>query len=524
MPRRRSDQLFKLVKSLSKSEKRNFKLFVKRIQSNEDVLFVKLFDLLDRAKSYDEDALRIRLGSISKQKMANLKRHLYNQILKSLRLLYTERHIEIQIREQLDNARILYEKGLYLQALRLLERTRSKAEGSQLHILHLEIVEFLKYIEERHITRSRSKEGKMEKLLHESDVLERDISNIVRLSSFKIRIHGLYITMGHARDQKDHWMVSEYFNSELEKIGENNLTVIEQIYLHQCYMWYFYILLDFENCHVHAVKWVTLFDENPNLKQEDPVLYMRGLSYVLTTLFNLKRYDEYDKWLRKFKAFNRRSTYEFSTTQEIIHFLYLNTARINKHLLEGTFKQGLRLIPEIDREIARYGEHIDIHRIMVFNYKMAWLLFGAGDYDRAIGYLNAIIQLSAGHLRTDIQCYARLLHLMAHYELGHNDLMPYMIDNVARFFSKMKDLNEVQKTILNFFKNNTPAAGLPKTQLMAFRKELDRLSKKPFERRAFQHLDIIAWVDSKINGKTLVGDSPRGIQARLIAIFQTCSC
>ena len=67
----------------------------------------------------------------------------------------------------------------------------------------------------------------------------------------------------------------------------------------------------------------------------------------------------------------------------------------------------------------------------------------------------------------------------------------------------MEDLNEVQKTILDFFKNNIPSSGLAKGQLQMFRRDLERLSKKPFERRAFQHLDIISWVDSKMEGKTL---------------------
>jgi len=503
MPSVKSDQLINLINSLTKAEKRNFKLFVKRLQSNKDVMFVRLFAVLEKMTEYDDRIVLSKMKGVTKSQLSNLKRHLYTQILKSLRLIQSEKYVDIQLREQLDHARILYEKGLYLQALRLLERARPKADRVEMHVLHLEIVEFIKFIEERHITRSRRVEGKMEMLLDEADVLEQGISNIVRLSNLKIRIHGRYITKGHARDQKDHRAVQQDFQKELQKINENTLTVIERIFLHQSYMWYYYILLDFEKCYEHASLWVQLFDEFPELKSEDPVLYMRGLSYVLASLFSMRRYKEYVIELERFESFSKLYSENFGTTQNIIHFMYLSTARINKHMLEGSFREGVKLIPEIDRMIKVYHNHLDIHRIMVFDYKMAWLFFGAGDYNRCIEYLNLIINLRAAHLREDIQCYARLLHLMSHYELGHDDLLPYMVDSVSRFFNKMKDLNEVQKTILDYFRRNVATTSPRLASRQVLKKDLLRLSEKPYERRAFLHLDMLAWIDSKISGKSL---------------------
>ena len=183
--------------------------------------------------------------------------------------------------------------------------------------------------------------------------------------------------------------------------------------------------------------------------------------------------------------------------------MYLTTGRINRHILEGNFLEGVALIPEVEEQIQHYSRHIDIHRIMVFDYKMAWLFFGAGDYDRSIEYTNMVINTKAGHLREDIQCYARLLNLMAHYELGHVNLLPYMVDSVARFFSKMKDLNEVQKIILNHFRDNTALGQVKVSSLQKLRQDLERLSKKPYEKRAYQHLDMLSWVESKITRKAM---------------------
>ena len=80
-----SDPLYQLIKSLSKSEKRNFKLYANRIQSNEESKFMMLFDAMDKLTEYNEDKILQKANGISKSQLSNLKAHLYKQILMSLR-------------------------------------------------------------------------------------------------------------------------------------------------------------------------------------------------------------------------------------------------------------------------------------------------------------------------------------------------------------------------------------------------------------------------------------------------------
>ncbi len=122
MPSRFTDTLFQLVKSLEKAEKRNFKLYIKRSSANEDLKIIELFDALDKLVEYDEQTLLKKLPSIKKPQLANIKVHLYKQLLASLRLIKSADSIDMQLNEQLDYARILYNKGLYLQSLKILEK------------------------------------------------------------------------------------------------------------------------------------------------------------------------------------------------------------------------------------------------------------------------------------------------------------------------------------------------------------------------------------------------------------------
>src|SRR5687767_10451594 len=118
------DTLLQLIKSLEKSEKRHFKLYIKRSSGKENLKIVRLFDAMDKLQDYDEKALLKKLPDITKPQLYNLKNHLYKQLLASLRLLKTTDNSDLKLNELLDNARLLYNKGLKLQSLHILDKAK----------------------------------------------------------------------------------------------------------------------------------------------------------------------------------------------------------------------------------------------------------------------------------------------------------------------------------------------------------------------------------------------------------------
>ena len=141
---------------------------------------------------------------------------------------------------------------------------------------------------------------------------------------------------------------------------------------------------------------------------------------------------------------------------------------------------------------------------MVFYYKIACLYFGSGDNKKSIWYLNKVIQFKEETLREDIQSFARILNLIAHFELGNDDLVEYQIKSVYRFLIKMGDLHGVQKEILNFVRSLPISSN--SELIRAFKilhHKLVKLSLQPFEKRPFLYLDIISWLECKIENKTV---------------------
>ena len=152
----------------------------------------------------------------------------------------------------------------------------------------------------------------------------------------------------------------------------------------------------------------------------------------------------------------------------------------------------MALVPEITEKLKEYASYIDHHRILVFNYKIATLYFGSGDYNTSIDYLQLIINDHVD-LRYDLQCYARLVHLLAHYELGNYELMESLTKSVYRFMAKMKNLTVVEEEMFKFLrksfqisqKGNQSRTGKIPQQDQTSRKESYR---NPFLRLSRYHL------------------------------------
>lgn len=496
-----NDHLFQLIKSLSKAEKRGFKIFALR-NSDEEAKFIQLFDAIDKAKDYDEEVIITKITDLKKAQFSNLKAHLYKQILTSLRLNYVNHNIDIQLREQIDYARILYDKGLYKQSLKILEKAKSLSYINHRISLTSEILGFEKLIESQYITRSLR--NRADQLIEETEQSVKSVEAYHSLSNLSLRLYGIYIKAGHIRSERDHDITLQFFENALKQIDLTDLGFFEQHYLNVSYAWYSLIMQDFLLQYRYAQKWVDHFRNNPEMLALEPIWYLKGVHVLLEALFILGHFEKHQEEVAKLENFLKNPPTRVNENFETIGFQYLYTSRINAHFLAGTFTEGVKLIPELNSEIEKLSHHVDPHRILVFYYKIACMYFGAGKIEETILYLNKIINYPDPRLREDIHCFARILNLIAHFELGNESLIEYQARSTYRFISKMNDLNLVQEEILKFLRNlSTVKTPDLKRDFTKLRDQLLEIKKMPYQKRPFLYLDIISWLEAKIDNKPI---------------------
>ncbi len=274
----------------------------------------------------------------------------------------------------------------------------------------------------------------------------------------------------------------------------------ERIYYFQSLVWYYYIMLDFEQCYEAALQWIKVFEDVPHMKEQDPDLYMRGYHYILTSCFNLKRLPVLNQHLSELENFRKIRYSRFNLNSKIISFLYVHHSRMNRHFLQGTFKEGIVDMSSTKRRLNVYKTKLDMHHVMVFNYKIAAMHLMAGEPDTAIKYLNVIINMEVGALREDIQGYARLMFLMAHYDLGNIDFIPYLLRNTSSFFNHMEGVTLFHKATIEVFEKLGKSASLKerKSILKSYDLMLEGFKQEKYERRTFLYLDMSTWVRQKL--------------------------
>ena len=507
------NQLWRLVKSLTKAEKRNFKLFSTRAAATTDSKFIQLFDLYARAEVLDDAAVMKRL-KIKSGAYSNLKRHLYGQILTSLRLIYINKEIDIELREQIDFSHILYGKGLVLDALRCLERAKARAVEHNRDLIHLEILEFQKLIEARHITLSRQVADKMDRLVNESAERSYSVLNTSELFNQNIQIHGRYIESGHSRTEKEHTANAAFWKSiqtPSVSIASLRETFHQSVNRFHADMWYAYIQLSFFDARESALNALTRFRLDAPMTLKDPDLYLRCLYYVVMFSYLADDQPSMARYTRDLSNFLTDNNDQLNENSRLIGQTYLGFCQINDRFAIHDWVGAHAFTRE---RLAAYTAGTfrpNDHRWGLYLYKAAAAAFMLGRYDEATDHLNDIINMKSGILREDLLINTRLLHILCNLELGNNMLVDYHLTNLARLLRRSTDDARLHHLAVTSLRKYLKALPAERDAILAdLRTEIDALTEDAYERKALRYLDLRVWLDQRLAGRAGRPQTTRG--------------
>ncbi len=502
MPSQQTDQLILLIRSMTKAEKRSFRLYVNRDHNATYKLFMQLFDYIESAKNYKEAELLKKIPQIKKVQLSNIKANLMKQILSNLRHLHKQDYADITIREMLDYAKLLQSKGMTKASLDMLEKARKLAETNHETVLLYDIIDAERKIETQFITGSST--VKAVRIHEQSQQILTKLDIHDRLSNLSLMLYGMYLKYGYVKDKKDFEFVKDYFYNNLPDVKIGKLGFYEKIYYYQSFVWYYHMTQDFVNYYKYSQKWIETFRDQPELIKQDQILYLKGMHNALNALYMANKKEKFLQYFTNYLEYKDTFSEQISENLEAHYHLFKYVHQLNKTFLTGDYDGGVKDIKELAEALKKRKYAWDLNREMVFYYKMACVYFGADDYNNALEYLNMISNSPIGGLREDIQCFARILSLISHYELGNDFLVSYQIKSVYRFLTKMEDLQAVQREILSFIRN-TPQMNRRdlKNEFKKIRSKLQKYQDDPYERRPFLYLDIISWLDSKIDDKRI---------------------
>ena len=493
MPNYNKDVLFSLIKSLNRSEKRQFKLYVNRLQINADAKFLLLFEALDKLDEYDETSI-LKKKISTKQQLSNLKAHLYKQILTSLRMNPSQQNDRMQIREQFDFATILYQKGLHKQSLKILDKAKTQALDLDEKAIAYDILELEKIIESQFITRSIS--GRADQLIEQSEELSLQNLQASKLSNLSLKLYSTLLENGYAKTEDEIKNITNFFEQETKDINLEKLKFKEKLWFYKANVWLSMLTQNVDSALEFAEKWVELFYEKPVRIQSHPVWFIKGNTYVLKILYLKKKSEEFKFWYDKLESVS--TILPQNDNVEALWFVNKYNSKLNYFFLNPKENISPFLIKDILREIKLHQHKIDNHHILVLYLKIAAYYFLNKDWENSYEYCLKIIN-SDSTIQEDLYFYTLVLIMMNLYDSGNDQELDTYSYKTHKFYKKMKNSNIITRKISLFFIELNEL--YPHEKVKAFRELhqfLGESDNQELLRRNTNYINIRRWIEDKI--------------------------
>ena len=233
-----------------------------------------------------------------------------------------------------------------------------------------------------------------------------------------------------------------------------------------------------------------------------PELYMRAMHNALTALFCCDERKRFQAAHLELVQFVEDRLPALDQNQALQAFFYTEVAQLNLFFLKGEFSIGAEYCFGLEEKLALRQSQLDVHRAMILYYKMAAMKFGAGDHGSAVRHLQVIIHQPSLEQKEDIQCYARLLNLIAHYEIGNFDLIEPLVRSTYRFLLRLDHKPKTFTAILSFLKRSVE---LDRNKLndgfRILKDELKAIMEDRYEQHSNLYLDLISWLESKLDDR-----------------------
>ncbi|MFN8396014.1 MAG: hypothetical protein U0176_15360 [Bacteroidia bacterium] len=501
-----SDFLFRLIKAMSKGDRRNFKLYA-RLQEG-DKQYIKLFDAIDRQQEYDEPSILKQFeGERFTNQLSVAKNYLYNYILKTLHIFRKDPKTELNA--ILHQVQILMGKNLFEQAQKLLRKAKHLAERQERFTEMLFILETERQLWQKR-EQSKEFEAFIEQIQQEEVEAVRKISNYHSYTHLYDTVHRVLLRSQNARDPEVRSRIQAVVAEELIQNEKLALSVRARLRRYD-------ILVDCsrvlgENAamlqQLHQL--IATYESNEDIRKEKSIAYINALSNLAVVCYLEDHFDASFEALDKMKALKvETEEEEIRIFEKYFHF------KIGTCVDRKDEYQGRKVIAEFESEYPQREGIISKNIELGIFYLVGYFYLVIGEPSRSLDWINRILNEPRTELRTDMQAIARIMNLLIHYQLGNWDYLEYEMKSVARFLSNRDSLFQYERTVLKYLRllsNLAPSAN--RTSILnEFKEEVKRVTTNEFDKQVLYLFDIFTWIDAQIDSTTMCHVSTRSAQA-----------
>lgn len=496
-----SDDLFRLIRSLNKSEKGYFKKFASKNAAGSKQNYIYLFDAIDELKEYDEELLKKKLKdpSLTKQ-LPVYKVYLFNLILKALNQYGAYDNSEAQLNEMLANIRTLSSKHLYREARKIIKKAKEIAYKFDKHKFIMELLSL-----ERHILMLLPLKNITEKrlaLFAEQQALLERMKEFYDLSLLCDRVTILVDNEADFHSAENQKLLEEIISNKLLSSPGHLKGYYAQMNYYHTHLIYSGSKGNNADIVKHLKNQIKHDEDNRHFIDENPQNYIYALINLLLYSHYAKDTAEIERTREKLEAVKQRMKGKIARENEIQ--IQFHASNIEMLIFEKSLDMasGRAKIKSIEEDFKTYGSEVPAHVKSVMMLNLACFCIIDENYSAALKFLNTLLNDPLLNIRNDVNKTARMLQLLIHYEMNNYDLLEYLLVSAKKFFSFGKKLSKLEGILLKFFGNITKH---PVDEHPALFDELAySLKKAPDTNGVLNYLDLISWAKAHADGKKLI--------------------
>lgn len=480
---KRKDDLFRLIQSMSKSEKRYFTLDAQKT-GKTDAKYLELFKAISNMDKYEEITLKRLSNHLSVDKA-----YLYEAILRSMRDYHSKKSRSAQIKEKLIDAKYLFERELYeLCQERLDEATvLAKEIGDHLSLLMINR-------EERRIAYRTRKGDVPVQITHLLSTKEDNILALSEENNYLDLLDKLW---------KNSFTKEALPDSEVKLLHSNPSTFHSMLSTHrffQCNGLYYQQINNNDRVFEYFDKAMGWWDEYPKYKEEEFYNYIIDASNFLAICFKKERFDYFNELLTKLESENPINSHH----QKIL-FQRLFQFKLLYNINFGIVTDVLQIAETVEDGLNKHTVAITTEKVLSFN--IAVLLFIAGEHQQTVLWCDRVIKSKGDKEKLDTTVGSYFLKILTTIELDDLDTMESAFRSAYRFLAKT-DIVE-KPYFIGFWKKLKEISELPYSDFVPALAEIkiyiNTMRNSIAGRIPWSGFDemTVCWIDSKQTKKSI---------------------
>lgn len=492
------DDVHDLVRQMDASEKGYFRKFSRLYGQQASGNYLTLFDILNGMEVYDEERLKKKLKDEKLiRQLGPLKAYLYDLLLKTLRSYRESQSIHAQINSLVENAEILFSKGLYDQAMKTLARCRELVKSVDEPFRELEI----QHWERKFITENKT--SGMDVLLESS--ISDSLSCVEHLRK-QVELRGIYYQMLYLvkqsmrmLDREKQEEVDRLFTTPVLQDADTLEGFYQKLNFHNSWNIYHFLAGRKEEAYLSMQKIIELWNTHPQILKNNTDIYIAGVNNYLIACIGLKKTDEIRIMLEK--------TSSLQVNGEGLKariFENMITWKINYCYVTGNWDNLQEIMEECGDNLEKYGSKIAEPKRISILYFLVTYYFCTGYLHQALVYINQLINMKKAVVRKDIQVNIRIINCLLHYELGNEEILEYVVRSAQRFMESREQYSDYEKIIITSIYQLARSQEQERPAVLneLYRQLQEYFSEFPDQLTLIGLFDIFSWVEARVENKS----------------------